>query len=66
MTRPKEKWARQDRLSSSEGESAVSMQIIMEKLEVLSQINEHLGRIEAETLSIKEIFSSFEKIASPR
>lgn len=33
----------------------------MEKLVVLSQINERLGRIEAETSSIKEKLSSFEK-----
>ena len=60
MTRPKEKRAHQNRLSSSEGENAVSLQTIVEKLDILSQINERLGRIEAEILS-KEKFSSFEK-----
>ena len=73
MTRPREKRSRQERPSSSEGETGAPsnnnaidaiLHTIMErleKLEILSQINQRLGRIEEETSSIKEKVNGFEK-----
>ena len=73
MARPREKRSRQERLSSSEGETGAAsnnnasdaifhtMVERLEKLEILSQINKRLGRIEEKTSSIKEKVNGFEK-----